>query len=825
MKKSEDIRKEFIEFFKEKNHTQVMSAPVVPFDDPTLLFTNAYHHSFFEMLGNWSFGDYYKKEAIEWAWELLTDKWKLDKKRLYASVYTTDDEAEQLWKDVTDIEHSHIQRFDEVDNFWQMGDTGPCGPCSEIHYDRGEEYCNMKDVKGHVCSVNGDCERIIEIWNLVFIQYNRDKEGKLHDLPNKHVDTGMGFERICMVLQNSDSNYHIDLFKDLISEIESITGTKYEKDERGIPHRVIADHLRALTFSISDGALPSNEGRGYVLRRILRRALRYGLKLGMNEPFIYRLVGKLSELMGDIYPEIIKFRKHTENIIKSEEKSFLRTLSKGVSLFNEISEELKNSGKTIIPGADTFKLYDTFGFPKDLTAQMAEEIGFTIDEKGFDAEMKNQREKSKKGSKFKTQKVIDWIVLNDKNETEFVGYSTTSGESKVIKYGIDGKEILIVPEYSYLYAESGGQVSDKGMVSIEGQEYRVNRIYKDGNYIAITINIPEKPINFNEDMVLSQFCDKDFRDKCRANHSATHLLQSTIKEVVGDHVAQSGSYVDDKGLRFDYSHFDKLTLEEIGSIEYILNKKIRENLPVVTEEKSIDEAKKMGATALFGEKYGDNVRVVSMGDFSMELCGGTHVKRSGDIGQFKIISETSISSGIRRIEAVTGDEAVVKSRKDSNFFDSVKEQLVCKESQVDERFTKLIEDKKALEKEIKALKEEIALMQISSLKSSTEEIKGINVIRSIVKVADGKILKTMGENLRNEIKSGIILLGADINGKASLVVAVTDDLKGDYKAGALIGTIAKEVKGGGGGAPHIATAGGKDPNGLPNAIKLIEDLI
>ncbi|MBN1967799.1 MAG: alanine--tRNA ligase [Candidatus Delongbacteria bacterium] len=868
MKTTKEIRQDFIDFFIEKGHTEVKASSVIPYDDPTLLFTNAgmnqfkdvflgtgkrdysravnsqkviraggkhndldevgkdsYHHSFFEMLGNWSFGDYYKKEAIEWAWELLTDRWELPKNRLYASVYRTDDEAMELWKSVTDIAHERILRFDEKDNFWQMGETGPCGPCTEIHFDRGEDFCNKKHVPGHVCSVNGDCERIIEVWNLVFIQYDRSEDGKLTELPNKHVDTGMGFERISMVLQGVDSNYHIDLFKQIIDEIEKVTGVKYLKGAEGTPHRVIADHIRSLVFSIADGGLPSNEGRGYVLRRILRRASRYGLKLGMENPFLYMLVEKLCEIMGEMYPEIIKFRKHVENVIKSEEKSFLRTLSKGVALFNEISDSMKEKNISIVPGEDVFRLYDTFGFPKDLTAQMAEESGYTIDENGFNVEMEKQKELSRKGSKFKSEKILDWIEVTGLTTTKFDGYINLSGQSKIVKYAVDGKYLKIVPEVSYFYAESGGQVSDLGFIEIDDVQFEVKNIQKDGEYFVISIEMPESIPLIDIDTMIKQNIDKKFRDDCRIHHSATHLLHASIRKVIGDHVAQAGSYVDSKSLRFDYSHFEKLSEEQIKKIETIVNDEIRSNFEIITLETSIEEAKKMEATALFGEKYGDFVRVVSMGKFSTELCGGTHAKRTGDIGYFKITAENAIASGVRRIEAVCGSGAVELSREHQNLTSYFKESLVCKEADIIDRYEKLVMDKKNLEKEIVALKEKISIMDSLALLEKVEIIKEIKTIRSIVSTDDAKSLKTMAESLRSKLDSGIILLGAAIDGKASLVCAVTDDLKGKYKAGIIVGAAAKIVDGGGGGAPHLATAGGKNCENLEKAINSLLEYI
>ncbi|NOR45038.1 MAG: alanine--tRNA ligase, partial [Candidatus Delongbacteria bacterium] len=819
MKTAKQIRQEFIDFFISKGHTKVHSAPVVPHDDPTLLFTNAgmnqfkdiflgngkrnytratnsqkciraggkhndldevgkdsYHHSFFEMLGNWSFGDYYKKEAIKWAWELLTDVWKLPKSKLHATVYTTDDEAFKLWETVTDIDNSRITRHGDKDNFWSMGDTGPCGPSSEIHYDLGEEYCNMKGVPGHVCAVNGDCDRIIEIWNLVFIQYDRKKDGTLEELPAKHVDTGMGFERVCQLIQGQDSNYHIDIFKDIISEIEKLSSVKYSPDEKGIPHRVIADHARALLFSISDGGMPSNEGRGYVMRRILRRASRFGTKIGLNEPYLYKIAEKVAEVMGDEFPEIRKHLKHAQNIIKAEETAFLKTLSKGMELFNKIVNDIKAKGNNIIDGQVVFKLYDTFGFPADLTEQMADEIGLTIDTKGFESAMKKQKDQSRSKQKFKTSDQTEWIVLNDNISTEFTGYSDLNCSAKIVKYAQDDKYLKIVPDKSTFYAESGGQVADKGYIEIKDVKLYVIDVQKDGEYFVIKTKF-DPSITLDKNTEIKMTVDPIFRNNCRTNHSAAHLLQSAIKQVLGNHIAQSGSYVDDKGFRFDYSHYDKLSEKELLDIEIIVNGYIQDNSLITTDIVPIEEAKKQNITALFGEKYGNMVRVVKMGDASAELCGGIHTERTGDIGYFKILTESSIAAGIRRIEAVTGKRAVEKSLAHKSIVETLKDSLSVKENQIIERIEKLSEDKKELERSINELNEQVALSQVSELIGKKISVGGINVISSLVKVNDNRVLKTLAENIRSSMSMTIILLGADIGGKAALVCAVTDDLK------------------------------------------------
>ncbi len=866
MKSSKQIRKEFIDFFINKDHSKVLAAPVVPYDDPTLLFTNAgmnqfkdiflgtgkrnytravnsqkciraggkhndldevgkdgYHHSFFEMLGNWSFGDYYKKEAISWAWELLTDVWKIDKSKLYATVYKDDDEAEELWKKITDIDHTHISRHGDKDNFWQMGETGPCGPCTEIHYDRGVEFCGKQNLPGHKCEPNGDCERIFEIWNLVFIQFDRDETGKLTPLPHKHVDTGMGFERICQVIQGQNSNYHIDLFRDIISEIENITGVKYDAGDKGVPHRVIADHIRTLLFAISDGGMPSNEGRGYVLRRILRRAVRYGTKLEMKEPFIYRIAEKVAEVMGDEFPEIRKYLVHAQGIIQAEEKAFLTTLHKGIEHFSGFVQE-KNSGDRIIDGETIFKLYDTFGFPVDLTAQMAEEAGFKMNMTGYEICMNRQKDQSRRHQKFKGADEADWTVLSDISATEFNGYDVLETGSRAVKFRTDDKYIYLVPDISVFYAESGGQVADRGTVILDGTELEVKDVQKDGDYFVIKA-VKKDGAEPKKDSVLEQAVNKEFRDECRIHHSATHLLQAAIRQVFGEHIAQSGSFVANNIMRFDYSHYEKMSDENIRRVEDIVNSFIRMNLPVTTEIKSLDEARKEGVTALFGEKYGEIVRVVRMGNISAELCGGTHAYRTGDIGYFRILSESSIAAGIRRIEAVAGRNAVAAAADQRNIVEQIIKMMSVKEPEILDRLQKSALEKRELEKTVNELNERLALSQMTDLISKKITVGNINIISSIVQVSDARILKNLAENLRNQMQSAIILLGADIGGKASLVCAVTDDLKAAIPAGRIVGEVAKMLGGGGGGAAHLATAGAKDVSKLKDALESVKNML
>ncbi len=703
---SNEIRKQFLDFFESKKHKIVESAPVVPFDDPTLLFINAgmnqfkdvflgtgkrdytraadtqkcirvsgkhndleevgrdtYHHTFFEMLGNWSFGDYYKEEAVMWAWELLTEVWKLPKERLWATVYRTDDEAFEIWKSKTDINPKHILRFDEKDNFWEMGDTGPCGPCSEIHI-------NLSDDLENADLVNAGSPECIEIWNLVFIQYNRDSDGKLHELPSKHVDTGMGFERICAVLQGKDSNYGIDIFEALINKISELSSTKFEMEEDKIAMRVIADHVRALSFAIADGAVPSNDGRGYVLRRILRRAARYGRKLNLKEPFLYKIVATLVKKMSDTFPELKENQKNIEKIIKGEEEGFNATLDRGIELFEKIAEKVIEANQTIINGHDVFKLYDTFGFPVDLTNVMADEKGLSIDEKMFNELMSEQKDRARKSTKDKTGTIsvkvetLDDFNIESKEPTEFAGYSELATKSKILGWKNEEDSLLIILDKSPFYVEAGGQISDTGKMIIDGKEFKIVDVTKIDNQVIHVLDIENK-VELNVGKSIEVMVDKKRRWNIMRNHSVTHFLHAVLRSVLGTHVQQAGSYVGPDRLRFDFTHFEKVSADQIKEIEKIVNEKLRENL-ALNHHKNIpfEEAKKMGAMMFFGDKYGDKVNVVQFGDFTLEFCGGTHVQNSSQIGLFKIVSESSIASGVRRIEAVTGEgvQNILKSK-------------------------------------------------------------------------------------------------------------------------------------------------------------------
>ncbi len=859
---SNEIRKQYIEFFQKKEHKVVSSAPVIPIDDTTLLFINAgmnqfkdfflgkrkpkdkrvvnsqkciraggkhndldevgrdgYHHTFFEMLGNWSFGDYYKKEAIEWAWELLTDVWKLPKSKLYATVHNTDKEAYELWKKVTDIENSHIEYHGDKDNFWEMGSTGPCGPCSEIHIDRGEEFCNLKDDPNHQCKVNGDCHRYIELWNLVFIQFFRDENGKLNPLPKKYIDTGAGFERIVQVLQKKDSNYHTDLFMPIIEKITNISGIKYHTDERGTSHRVIADHIRALVFALADGGMPSNEGRGYVLRRILRRAARHGHLLKMKEAFLHELVDVVVDLMGEHFTELKDKQTHVKMIIKAEEERFNETLDNGLKKFKEIITKTKIE----ISGYDVFTLYDTFGFPLDLTKIMAEEKGLTVDEKGFEIEMKKQKKRARDAAKFdlKTDD-IDWIELSDSVPTEFVGYAENFSICKILKYNLDDNNVKIVLDKTPFYAESGGQIADSGKIFNSECEIIITDVQKDADQFIHFGKLRKGEISKKD---FTAEIDVERRMDIARNHTVTHILHKALKSVLGEHIQQKGSYLHPDHLRFDFTNFKQVDRHELDIIERAVNKEIRKCIPVKTEVMKIEEAKKEGAVALFGEKYGETVRVVSMGDYSKELCGGTHLKYTGEIGLFKITSESSIAAGIRRIEAITGVQAekYVKILEDE--IDEIGRQLHAPSASVLEKINKMISENKNLHVQLKAIRVKSAGNTLDQLIQKAIDIDGTKVVIARINIQNPGMLRQIGDQLRDKLKSGIGVLFADVGGKASILTVVTKDITNKYHAGKIISEVAELVGGKGGGRPDMAMAGGKNANKILDAITKVPEII
>lgn len=852
---SSEIRSKFLDFFKSKEHEIVSSAPVVPQDDPTLMFTNAgmnqfkdvflgqgnrpysravdtqkcirvsgkhndleevgrdgYHHTFFEMLGNWSFGDYYKKEACSWAWEFLTEVIGLDEDRLYITVYRTDEEAMEIWKNITGFGEDRIQRFDEKDNFWEMGEVGPCGPCTEIHYDRTPD-------KSGIGLVNADSPSVMEIWNLVFIQYNRKQDGRLEELPSKHVDTGMGFERLVSVVQDTRNNYDTDIFTPILSKIGELSGAPYKSgNDDSIPHQVIADHIRMITFSIADGALPANEGRGYVVRRILRRAARFGRKLGLKDAFLYTLIDVLCDCYGETFPELPAQRDFITQVIKAEESSFKKNLDRGIGLFSERADAVEKGG--MLSGKDAFVLYDTYGFPVDMTSQMCEERGLQLDMEEYNSELEAAKERSREGAGSVT---ADWIILNKRDDSEFIGYDHLKATVKIDRYRAtgekdeDGRDIYqIMLTESPFYAESGGQVGDCGTLSCDSFVANVLDTKKiDGRNVCIAVVTAGEIVD--EEAVAE--VDATRRSDIKRNHSATHLLHQALKEVLGDHVQQKGSLVNEKNLRFDFSHFQAVNSEELKKIERIVNAKILANLGVEIDLKPIDEAKAMGAQALFGEKYGDVVRLVQMGDYSMELCGGCHVDATGDVGFLKITSESSISAGIRRIEAVTGVKAYELAADMFDALGNITASLKCSAEDTPERVESLMAKVKQLEKENTQLKQKILVAEADEIISKAEVIDGVKVLAVKAELDDVEALKNMGHNLRNKIGTGVCLVGAEINGKAMLVVAVTDDLveKG-VKSGAIINPVARIVGGGGGGHPRFAQAGGKNPGKLDEAI-------
>ncbi|MDR0927443.1 MAG: alanine--tRNA ligase [Ignavibacteria bacterium] len=831
---SSQIRQSFLDFFASKEHRIVESAPVVPYGDPTLLFINAgmnqfkdvflgsgtrdykratdtqkcirvsgkhndleevgvdtYHHTLFEMLGNWSFGDYYKVEAIDWAWELLTKVWKLNPERLYATVYRTDDEAYELWKKY--LPESHIQRFDEKDNFWEMGATGPCGPCSEVHYDR------TADLSGAPL-VNAGSPDVIEIWNLVFIQFNRKPDGSLEQLANKFVDTGMGFERICSILQAVKSNYDTDVFTPIIHKIETLSNTKYGENEKtDIAIRVIADHIRTLSFAIADGALPGNEGRSYVLRRILRRGLRYARYLGFKEPMMYKLVQTLVDTMGNYFKELSKKQQLIENVIKSEEESFLQTMERGIELIDELIRKIKESSQQILKGEDAFQLYDTFGFPLDLTELIARENGIAVDTDGFEEKMNEQKERSRASRKetFQQRELPDVDVL-----TEFIGYSEYTTKAKIL-YAAGN---LLVFDKTPFYVEMGGQVSDIGSVTLaDGRALPICDVKKNGNAIFHFIDTDNDAFDVatlckvGEDAIVA--INIDYRRSIMRNHTATHLLHEALRITLGEHLHQSGSLVTADHLRFDFNHFEKVTDKQLKHIERIVNDAIIAQLPVKTDIYTIEEAKKNpNIKMFFGDKYGDIVRAVSAGDFALELCGGTHTSNTSEILLFKIVSEASIAAGVRRIEAITGKAAI-------EFVSELENQIEDKVAEINALKDRI----KNYEKEIEKAKKEQIASASSSLISGAKNINGIRVLANQLDLDNLDQLRTTAEKVRETFSNnGICLIAAVIDDKVQLACSVTDDIKGKYPAGKLVGEAAKMLGGGGGGKPHLATAGGRD---------------
>ena len=868
------IRKKFLDFFNTKGHKIVPSAPMVVKDDPTLMFTNAgmnqfkdyflgtqtppqlrvtdtqkclrvsgkhndleevgidtYHHTMFEMLGNWSFGDYFKKDAIFWAWELLTDVYNLPKDRLYATVFggdkgeslESDEEARDYWKEFLPAER--ILDGSKKDNFWEMGESGPCGPCSEIHIDlRSEE--EITKVPGSEL-VNMDHPQVVEIWNLVFIQFNRKADSSLHDLPDKHVDTGMGFERLAMAIQKKSSNYDTDVFQPTIQTLAKLAGVSYGKDEKiDIAIRVIVDHIRAISFSIADGQLPSNTGAGYVIRRILRRAVRYGFQfLDLKEPFLAKLLPSLQTQFEGVFPELNDQIEFIEKVITQEERSFLHTLEQGLKKLSVIISDLNRLDSKVISGTLAFELYDTFGFPYDLTSLMARENGISVDEEGFNQEMAKQKSRSKQDAEKETG---DWVILDDSTDIQFVGYEQSESISKILRYRTlkqKGKELIqVVLDRTPFYAESGGQVGDTGKLVSEEDEIFVIDTKKENDLIVHNVNnLPANP-----EAEFKASINKDKRLRTVNNHSATHLMHAALRSVLGTHVEQRGSLVNEKILRFDFSHFSKMSREEILAVEKLVNDKIRESILIEElRDIPIDEAKAKGAMALFGEKYGETVRVIIFDqEYSIELCGGTHVNSTGQIGLFKIISESSISAGVRRIEAITGAAAESFIEKEEDILIELKE-LLKHPKDINKAIAVLIKEKNIADKELAELKKlKVGDLKEDLIKSATL-INDINVIIQKVDVADAGGLKQLGFEIKNQLPSLFMVLAADINGKPQIAVVISEDLvkQHDLHAGKIVKDLAANIKGGGGGQPFFATAGGSDASGIEKALEAANGFI
>jgi alanyl-tRNA synthetase len=879
-KTSAVIRLEFIDFFKSKGHLFVPSAPVIPQNDPTLLFTNAgmnqfktillgdnkdglkraansqkcmrvsgkhndleevgrdhHHHTFFEMLGNWSFGDYYKKDAIVWAWELLTKVWGLPKDKLYATIYKNDDEAGEIWKMLTDIKHGHIAKFAEKANFWEMGETGPCGPCSEIHMDMGPGRCINEKTPGHVCGVNADaCGRYIELWNLVFMQYNRAADAKLTELPSKNIDTGMGFERIVAVIQNVGSNYDTDLFRPIIAALESKCGRAYSTGPEGTPFRVIADHIRALVFAITDGAFPSNEGRGYVLRRLLRRAYRFGRELGFSGPFLYDLVPVVIDIMGGAFPEIGKRRDYCQQVIQSEEERFGQTLEQGIEKFSEMLDTGAKTGVKTLSGSDVFVLYDTYGFPMDLTRLMAQEKGFDIDEAAYDGLMQQQKERGREATKKGADTLLSsegWTEIRPVSGTEFVGYELEKTAVNLCRYKeaptASGSSIgyLFITDKTPFYAESGGQVGDRGtLLSVKGTELVVEDTFKWNDTIIHKVAAPQALVKEEFSLPFIARIQTEERRAIRRNHSATHLVQAALRKIAGEHVQQSGSRVDPLSLRFDFTHFKALSKDEVIEIEQQVNEWVLADLPVVTTVEDVDKAKATGAMALFGEKYGDKVRVVTMGPVSKELCGGTHTSSTGQIGLFHITSESSISAGVRRIEAITGMNSLKAFHENKDIVEHLAGMFKVSAPVVVKKVEALLDNNKQLETAIAGLSQQQAAGQISGVldevrKSNGKVLFAVKNLGKISKDSFSLFCDGISDKLRTpEFLNSVIMLGAIVDNKAQLFAAAGQTaIKAGVNSGALVKEAAQKAGGSGGGNPARAQAGCKNPDKLDEALQ------
>ncbi|UKH16183.1 alanine--tRNA ligase [Actinobacillus pleuropneumoniae] len=870
MKTTSEIRQSFLDFFHSKGHTVVPSSSLVPENDPTLLFTNAgmnqfkdvflglekrpytrattaqrcvraggkhndlenvgytaRHHTFFEMMGNFSFGDYFKHDAIQFGWEYLTSpQWLgLPKEKLYVTVYETDDEAYDIWNKIVGVPTDHIIRIGDnkgapyaSDNFWAMGDTGPCGPCTEIFYDHGETFWG-----GLPGSPEEDGDRYIEVWNIVFMQFNRLADGTMEKLPKPSVDTGMGLERMTAVMQHVNSNYETDIFQTLIKEVAGLLNVS-DLDNKSL--RVVADHIRACSYLIADGVVPSNEGRGYVLRRIIRRAVRHGNLLGAKEAFFYKLVPTLATVMGHAGEVLTQKQAHIQKTLKAEEEQFARTLERGLALLEDALTKVENN---TLSGEVAFKLYDTYGFPLDLTADVCRERELTIDEAGFEAEMTAQRERAKASSNFGT----DYNnVIKVEGQTDFIGYDNLEAQATIVGLFSNGKAVdtiqsgesaVIILDQTPFYAEMGGQVGDSGLISTEICNFAVNDTQKYGQVFGHIGQLTSGSLSIGDKVTAT--VDATRRVAITANHSATHLLHSALREVLGDHVAQKGSLVSENILRFDFSQPEAISKSQLEEIERIVNRKIRENIQVTIETMDIESAKKKGAMALFGEKYGDVVRVVGMTEFSIELCGGTHVQRTGDIGLFKLVSEGAVAAGIRRVEAVTAETAIEWLHNQQKVLQQSAEFLKADSNSLVEKIQQLQDKVKRTEKELQQLKDKLAAQAGSELVKQANKINGVNVVVQKLENVEVKSLRTMVDDLKNQLESAIVVFGTVADEKVNLIVGVTKDLSSKVNAGELVGAMAQQVGGKGGGRADMAMAGGSEPQNLDNALKFAEEWI
>ncbi|MBW2051526.1 MAG: alanine--tRNA ligase [Deltaproteobacteria bacterium] len=886
--KAEEIRAKFLEFFKENDHSVVKSSSLVPKDDPTLLFTNAgmvqfkrafldeekrpykraatsqkcvraggkhndlenvgytnRHHTFFEMLGNFSFGDYFKALAIELGWKLLVEDFALPPEKLIVTIYKDDDEAEDLWKKIVGLPGEKILRFGEEDNFWSMGETGPCGPCSEIHYDQGEDAgCGQPD-----CSPACECDRYLELWNLVFMQFNRDQTGSMTPLPKPSIDTGMGLERIASVVQGYRSNYESDLFRPLISFIEELSGVRYvyqaelnskpgsrSPRKTNVSTRVIADHARSLSFLIGDGVLPENVGRGYVLRRILRRGVRHGRNLGLKKPFLHQVAGKVIEQMGSAYPELKNGASYIQKVILSEEERFSETLDNGLKLLSDETDRLRETGDKTLSGEVAFKLYDTYGFPLDLVEDVCRENGLTVDIPGFEAAMERQRSKSRaswKGSgEAETPEPISSLAAAG-FKVEAMAHEGISAESELVlimKEGLKtdqaqtGEKVELVFKTTPFYGEAGGQVGDTGRIrNPEAEVHVTNTIAYPGGIVVHQGLVESGSIKTGRTFRL--LVTESLRRDTARNHTATHLLHAVLRQELGDHVKQAGSRVSPNRLRFDFTHFIQVTPEELDRIERKVNEKIRENLPVLTTIMSMEEAMQTGAVALFEERYGDTVRVVNVPDFSMELCGGTHTERTGDIGLFVIMAESSAAAGVRRLEALTGRAAIETLQAQRETLRGVSATLKTTPEEVPERLAKLQSRQKELERELDVMKQKMSLGRFGDIMDQVQEVAGVHLLAARVHVDNPKNLREIGDNLKDKLKSGVIVLAAENKGKALLLAIVTPDLQDRFHAGNMIKDLAQVVGGKGGGRPDMAQAGGPKPENIDQALSKAQEVL